>query len=123
MAVVRPAPDLDSLRTLLNPAPSPTRVYMSGTPAAPEGTEDEDAPVLEFTARGRVEVITLESVGVTLVDIQDDPESLLDEVTRETETVRITNPEDPEDYVDQDVATTLTVRNVRGATRRYLFTL
>lgn len=123
MALVRPVPELDSaLRSLFNAPPAPTRVYLNGggTPA-PEETEDPDAPVLEFSARGRVEVLTLESMGVKVI-WPEDKDATQTEISRTTHTVRVFNPEDDSQYVDVEVIDELTVENIDKIQRRWKFT-
>ncbi len=63
-------------------------------------------------AQARTQVTTLEGLGWTFDWSESDtPDVEEDEVTRVTETERVFNPENPEQYVDVEIVRSITLRN------------
>lgn len=106
---------------LVRPLPR-TRTYWNDTPAAaPATTTDAESTdgVLTWSARADVQVQTLPGMNVRMKE--DTRDTDLNELTREVDVKRITNPEDAGQYVDVEVVRTLTLTN--KAKQKRIFTL
>lgn len=89
----------------------------------PEHTTTTTEPalvVLEWSARAGVQTTDLPSLGVILnSDDDNDSEGILDEFDRTSHTVRVTNPDDPEQFVDVEVADSITLTNRAKKKRKW----
>ena len=118
-------PDLERIiRPFQSRGTSLSRVRNSGqtgtqASGAVTGTDGEDIPSLTWTARASVEVLTLGARGYRII-FDDKPQDLF-EISRTTHTVRVTNPEDPEQYVDVEVVDSVDLQDAANAIRRYSF--
>lgn len=104
------------------PLPRDRASWSGATPVPEESTTEESTEgVLQWKARTGMEVLTLPGLAVNLKEDDKDPDFNLREVSRQTHVVRVTNPEDPDMYVDVEVAKSLTL--VNQAKQRRTFNL
>lgn len=112
---VRPALDLEKvIRPLVNPAPRAdrARTYFNGgqnTTGATVTTEGEDIPTLEWECLARAETTTIESLGLRVLDDNNQIEE-----ERETHTERIFSETVPEAYVDVEVMDKVSFKTARN---------
>lgn len=89
--------------------------------ATTTSTEPELA-VLEWSARAGVQTTDLPSLGVILNSDDTDSDGILDEIGRSTHTVRVTNPDDPDQFVDVEVADSILLSNRAKQKRQWNLT-
>lgn len=81
-----------------------------------------DATRFEFDASFRPKALSFSGVGVAKGKTGNQPNLLTyDEISRKTTTVRVTNPTDPEQYVDVERVDVATFRNADGTHSQFKF--
>lgn len=90
---------------------------LSAATLRPEPKQDTSEAVLTFTARMPVQVTSIAGLGFKVVWADADR---FDEVQRDVEVVRVTNPEDPSQFVDVEDTRSI-VFDARGRRSRYTF--
>lgn len=78
-------------------------------------TDGNGVPDLEWGARVGAETVTLEQLGIRL----QDPLMDFEELSRDTHVLRVTNPEDADQYVDVEVIDNIRFRNKSRQTSSY----
>lgn len=117
-----------AVRPFVSPSGKPTRKrtergFYFGKPTyvPPSTTEGSPAPgVLTWKASQSVEVTTLEAMGFT-VRWEDDPANEFEEVSRETHIERVEQTGNPDNWVEFEVADSITYKNRKNT--QYFYTL
>lgn len=108
--------------TVIEP-PSRARDGEQNVDPAYTTTTEPALAVLEWSARAGVQTTDLPSLGVVLSgNDESDSDGILDEIDRTTHTVRVTNPEDANQYVDVEIADSLTLTNRAKQKRKWNLT-
>lgn len=122
-----PAADLETIiRPFLSSQPNSTTQRMSanggglsfGHEFGTELTTEERASTITWQAAASVQVTTLPGLGFT-VDLGNNNDTLQNETSRQTHTVRISQDGHPENFVDVELVDKISFKNPYGLIRDF----
>lgn len=117
----RPPVDLEKVvRPLVTSAPKPDRArlnFAGGVNVSGEqtNTEGQGVPVLKWSAVATVQVTTLAAMGFTVLEADNS------EINRQTHVQRITQADNPDNFVDVEVIDKIAFQNAAGVKATYKY--